>query len=49
MKNQESNLEVNRETVKSAQKEEVDDAWDDYLKNENKLAEKAEKAEKEKE
>ena len=31
MKNQESNLEVNRETVKSAQKKELDDVWDEYL------------------
>jgi len=49
MEDQVSNLEVNRESVKSVEKKEVDDAWDDYLKNENKLAEKAEKAEKEKE
>ena len=42
MKNQESNPEVNRETVKSAQKKELDDAWDKFLAEEDKLAEEGE-------
>jgi hypothetical protein len=42
MKNQESNLEVNRETVKSAQKKELDDVWDEFLAEEDKLAEEGE-------
>lgn len=42
MKNQESNPEVNRETVKSAQKKELDDAWDEFLAEEDKLAEEGE-------
>ena len=42
MKNQESNLEVNRERVKSAQKKELDDVWDEYLEEEDKLADEGE-------
>lgn len=42
MKNQESNPEVNRETVKSAQKKELDDAWEEFLAEEDKLAEEGE-------
>jgi len=42
MKNQESNPEVNRETVKSAQKKKLDDAWDEFLAEEDKLADEGE-------
>jgi hypothetical protein len=42
MKNQDSNPEVNRETVKSAEKKELDDVWDEYLAEEDKLAEEGE-------
>ena len=42
MKNQDSNPEVNRETVKSAQKKELDDAWDEFLDEEDKLADAGE-------
>lgn len=42
MKNQESNLEVNRERVKSAQKKKLDDAWDEFLAEEDKLADEGE-------